>query len=142
MIETLDRIMAAGGDVWVVGGDLRLKVPKGLLSDQERQLLAERKAEIVKLLADEPVVETPVVVTMPEQDLDEEIVVPPARCEQCGGFMFWWDFLGRPHCMVCQRTTQVVGNRETGSTVTIDSAKIREQASRIRSRRPTSRKRL
>ena len=56
MIEVLDRIRAAGGEVAVVGGDLSIKVPKGLLSEAERSLLAEHKAEIVRLLADEPVV--------------------------------------------------------------------------------------
>ena len=135
MIDLLDRIVTAGGDVWVVGGDLRLRVPKGLLTDQERLLLAEHKAVIVKLLADEAVVETTVVVGMIEPDDEEEIVVPPPQCQQCGGFMFWWDFLGRLHCMTCERTTQVVGSKDPLRMVTIDSQRVREQAARLRKRK-------
>ena len=70
MIDLLDRIIAAGGDVAVVGGDLRVRAPKGLLTQAERLFLAENKAEIVQLLAGTtagPAAETPVVVTtMPE----------------------------------------------------------------------------
>jgi hypothetical protein len=178
MIDLLDRIRQAGGDVAVVGGDLRLRVPKGLLSQAERLLLAEHKAAIVKILAAEPVVVTmpepvmittcmdsmiepvvdamitpvmqatatatstaePVEFTTPgglairfaEPDDEEEIVVPPPPCQQCGGFMFWWDFAGRPHCMVCERTTHVVGSKDPLRLITIDSARVREQAARIR----------
>jgi len=119
MIDLLDKIVAAGGDVAVVGGDLRLRIPNGLLTQAEKQYLAEHKASIVKLLADGPAAETPVVATA-EPDLDREIVVPPAPCLQCGGFMFWWDFLGRPHCQQCELATR--------------SARTREAAERIRRR--------
>ncbi len=75
MIDLLDRIIAAGGDVAVVGGDLRLRVPSGLLTQAERSLLAENKAEIVKLLADRPgpAAETPVVGTMAERVVDPDL---------------------------------------------------------------------
>jgi hypothetical protein len=116
MTSILDKIRRAGGTIAVVGGDLRLRVPKGLLSAAERFLLAEHKAEIVRLLAAEPVV-----VTIIEPDLDEEEVVPPAPCLQCGGSMFWWDLAGGIHCMRCEPAVR--------------SAKIRKQASRIRNRK-------
>jgi hypothetical protein len=121
MIRILDRIRQAGGTVAVVGGDLRLRLPKGLLSAAERDHLAEYKAEVVRLLADEAAVE-PVVPGMIDQylDLDEE-VVPPAPCGTCGGSLaFWWDFLDRPHCMACEPAER--------------SAKIRQQAEKIRNR--------
>jgi hypothetical protein len=114
MIDLLDRIRDAGGAVAVVGGDLRLRVPRGLLSEAERLLLAEHKPEIVRLLAVEPVVETPVV----EPDLDEEAVDPPAPCQQCGSLMAWWDVLGGVHCMDCEPPVR--------------SERLREQAERIR----------
>ncbi len=86
MIDLLDRIIAAGGDVAVVGGDLRVKAPKGLLTQAERVYLAENKAEIVRLLAGTtagPAVETPVVVaTMPER------VVDPGLDQQAGPVEF------------------------------------------------------
>jgi hypothetical protein len=119
MTSILDKIIAAGGDVWVVGGDLRLRVPSGLLTQAERSLLAENKAEIVRLLAG-TTAETPVVVTTAEPDDDREIVAPPAPCLQCGGFMFWWDIAGGVHCMTCEPAVR--------------SARVREQAERIRRR--------
>jgi hypothetical protein len=152
MIEVLDRIRQAGGTVEVVGGDLRLRIPKGLLSAAERSILAAQKAEIVRLLADEPVVETtPIVVgtgtganpiqngyetpsnshqgtggndritvagNTIEPDLDEEVVVPPPPCQQCGGFLFWWDLSGRPHCSNCEPADR--------------SEKLRRRAERLR----------
>ena len=151
MIDLLDKIIAAGGDVAVVGGDLRLRVPTGLLTQAERSILAEHKAEIVKLLADRPgpAAETPVVGTMPERVVDPdlgqqaepvefttpegmtirfaepgdeaEIVVPPPPCQQCGSSFFWWDFLGRPHCQRCEPAAL--------------SARVREQAERLQRRR-------
>ncbi len=175
MIDLLNKIVAAGGDVVVVGGDLRVKAPKGLLTETERRLLAENKAAIINLLADAgSVVETPVIVAMQEPititsmnelavepDLylqandqqaepvefttpeglpirfaetndEEEIVVPPPPCEKCGGFMCWWDFLGGVHCTDCERTAQVVGNKDPLRMVTVDSARVRQQAAQIR----------
>ena len=97
MIEILAKIRQAGGTVAVVSGDIRLRVPKGLLSDQERSLLAEHKAEIVKLLAD-------------DRDLDQDdgsdrwetAVDPPPACQQCGSLELWWDFWGGQHCQRCE----------------------------------------
>ena len=152
MIDLLDRIIAAGGDVAVVGGDLRVRAPKGLLTQAERVYLAENKAEIVRLLADTtagPAVETPVVVaTMPERVVDPgldqqagpvefttpegmtirfadpvdeaEIVAPPPPCQQCGGFLAWWDIAGGVHCLDCEPPVR--------------SQRLREQAERIRRR--------
>jgi hypothetical protein len=146
MIEVLDRIRAAGGDVAVVGGDLRLRVPRGLLSDQERRLLAEHKAEIVRLLADEEVVVTmpkavvepdldqqaePVEFTTPEgmtirfaePEDEEEIVVPPPPCQQCGSLMLWQDFSGKWHCQYCEPA--VVSERLLATAARLRGQKIR-----------------
>jgi hypothetical protein len=119
MIGLLDKIIAAGGDVWVVGGDLRLRIPTGLLTQAERSILANNKAEIVKLLAHGPgpAAETPVVGTTAEPDLDREIVVPPPPCQQCGGFMFWWDIAGGVHCMACEPAVRSVRTREAAERI-------------------------
>jgi len=111
----LNQIRQAGGTIEVVGDDLRLRVPKGLLSSVERLLLAEHKAEIVTLLAVEAVVETPVEITttttveavvnsMIEADFDQEFeeIVPPPPCRQCGSLELWQDFSGSWHCQHCQ----------------------------------------
>ena len=96
----------------------------------------------------EPTAETPVVATMPERvvdpDLDQqaesveftmpegltirfaepgdeaEIVAPPPPCQQCGGFLAWWDILGRPIASGASRRAL---------------ARVREQAERLRRRR-------
>jgi hypothetical protein len=107
MIEVLDKIRQAGGTVEVVGGDLRLRLPKGLLSAAERSILAEHKAELVRLLA-----------VCPDLDDDEEEIIPPPPCRQCGGFMLWQDFSGSWHCMDCTPADR--------------SEKLRRQAERLR----------
>jgi hypothetical protein len=114
MIEVLNKIKAAGGTIEVLGGDLRLRVPKGLLSSAERLLLAEHKVEIITLLADEKVVEAPVenttdstveavVNNMMDQDLDEPVeeIVPPPACRQCGSLELWQTLAGTWRCLRC-----------------------------------------
>jgi hypothetical protein len=115
--------------------------------EMEEIVRSTQEPEPVVVTIPEPVVEPdldqqaePVEFTTPEgltirfadPEDEEEIVVPPPPCQQCGGFMFWWDFAGRHHCMVCERTPQVVGNKQTGKMVTIDSARVRKQAARLR----------
>jgi len=129
MIDLLDRIRQAGGAVEVVGGDLRLRLPKGLLTAAERSILAAHKAEVVRLLAAGPVVETPVEVTMPEpveeplldQDTGsvwETAVDPPPPCQQCGSLELWQDLSGSWHCQHCEPPLR--------------SERLREQAARLR----------
>ena len=115
MIDLLEKITAAGGDVWLDDGEVRLRIPKALLTQAERQLLAENKVEIVRLLAVEPVENVKHGLQI-EPDLD----VPPPSCDQCGGFMSWWDFADRHHCMDCDPA--------------VLSARVRDQAEQIRNR--------
>ena len=90
--------------------------------------------EIVGTQEPEPVVEPdldqqaePVEFTTPEgltirfadpDDEEEVVVVPPPPCQQCGGFMAWWDILGGVHCLDCDPPLR--------------SQRLREQAARIR----------
>ena len=53
-----------------------------------------------------------------EPEDGDEIVVPLPPCQQCGGFMGWWDVLGGVHCMDCDPPLR--------------SARLREQADRLR----------
>ena len=53
-IEILSKIRLAGGIVTAEGGDLRISAPAGLLSDQERAVLAEHRSQLVELLDPEP----------------------------------------------------------------------------------------
>jgi hypothetical protein len=146
MIEVLDKIRHAGGTIEVVGGDLRLRVPKGLLTPAERSLLAEHKAEVVRLLAaDEPVVEDQhdehaqhgdhehdhehgghALAQHLDEDQDaggwDEAVDPPAPCHQCGSLMLWQDFGGKWHCQRCEPA--------------VVSERLREQAARLRRQAP------
>ena len=110
----LTTIRQVGGTIEVLDGDLRLRVPKGLLSSAERLLLAEHKAAILKLLADEAVVETPVDSTTDstiepvveehlDQDADgwEAAVDPPPPCRQCGSLELWETLAGTWRCLRC-----------------------------------------
>jgi hypothetical protein len=108
MIEVLTKIRQAGGTIEVVGGDLRLRLPKGLLTPAERSLLAEHKADLCRLLADDQVVETPVVVGGDQHEdqhldggLDQDQTEEPIPCSTCGGLLAWWDLTGGRHCMSC-----------------------------------------
>ena len=164
MISILDKIRQAGGTIAVVGNDLRLRVPKGLLTDDDRRLLAEHKAEIVRLLAEVPViVESPVdamiepvveadldqhdeavelttaagmKIRFADQDLDDEAVVAPSACSCGNAFLFWFDLVGRHHCSMCERTTSIVVGKDFPRTIIIDSARLRQQAARLRRQRP------
>ena len=116
MISVIEKIRAAGGTIEGLDGDLRLRVPKGLLSAAERLFLMEHKAEVVQLLPETPVSETPVevardataetVINRMDRDLNEGLdeVIPPsgAACQSCGSLELWQDLGGRWHCAHCQ----------------------------------------
>ena len=50
-IEILSKIRQSGGTVQVEDGDLLVRTPGGSLSDEERIVLGEHKADLVRLLA-------------------------------------------------------------------------------------------
>lgn len=78
----LDQIRESGGTVLVVNGDLRLRVPVGLLSDQDKQILVAHRDQV---------------------NADEWDLLPsPAPCPTCGGIEAWWDFTGGRHCSHCE----------------------------------------
>ena len=60
MIAILNRIRTAGGSISVLDGKLRIEAPAGLLTDQDRQVLAQHKQDLLRLFAPaEPVVVDP-----------------------------------------------------------------------------------
>ncbi|MGH7605674.1 MAG: hypothetical protein ACRENK_16980 [Gemmatimonadaceae bacterium] len=50
-LELLRDLHAAGARVDVVGSDLRVRAPKGVLTDGRREMLRAEKQELVKLLS-------------------------------------------------------------------------------------------
>ena len=50
-IEILAKVRQAGGTVQAVDGDLRISVPAGTITDENRAVLSEAKADLVRLLA-------------------------------------------------------------------------------------------
>jgi hypothetical protein len=106
MISILDRIRQAGGTIEVVGGDLRVKAPKGLLSAAERRHLTEHKPEIVKLLAAEMVVEDQPQAQHADQQDDEQVeAVDLAPCSKCGTLELWQTAVGVWRCLRCDPPT-------------------------------------
>lgn len=115
----LSTIRQAGGTISVLDGDLRLRVPKGLLSAADKAVLVEHREEVVRLLLNNttipPVVEAPVekitdstIEPVVEKHLDQdgdEVLVEvdtPAPCQQCGSLELWQDYGDRWHCQHCE----------------------------------------
>jgi hypothetical protein len=46
----IDKIHRAGGSIWSEAGDLRIEAPAGLLTPEDKSVLAEFKADLVPLL--------------------------------------------------------------------------------------------
>ena len=51
VLDVLSTIRQAGGSVVVVDGNLKIRVPTGLLTPEHRAVLVEYKATLVRLLA-------------------------------------------------------------------------------------------
>lgn len=57
MITILDKIRRSGGSIVVLDGKLRIEAPAGTLSDQDKQVLAQHRETLLRLLTPpEPVV--------------------------------------------------------------------------------------
>lgn len=129
MTPILDKIRSAGGTVVVLAGKLRIEVPPGLLTDQDKQDLAQHRDELIRLLID-----TPEVVGTDQnhevelvQDLDvwlRDNTVEPIPCGTCGGLERWEDLAGGWHCAKCDPPTR--------------AQILRERAARLRRRYSTS----
>ena len=106
MNELLDKIQASGGTIEVIDGDLRIRVPKGLLSDQDKVVLVERRDQVIRLLEARNTVQKPCIwteyPTLCEQNMGWDQAVEPIPCSICGEIMAWWDILGGRHCMICE----------------------------------------
>ena len=132
VIETLAKIDSSGGVVSVQDGEVRFKVPPGLLSDQDRAVLAKHRDDILAMLTPVDVDTTtphsgktaivstdwePEVVEDLEQWLREN-TVEPDKCDQCGGLECWEDLAGGRHCLLCDPPVR--------------ANKIRERAEKLR----------
>ena len=106
MNELLDKIQASGGTIEVIDGDLRIRVPKGLLSDQDKVVLVERRDQVIRLLEARNTVQELYVSTkyptLCEQNMGWDQAVEPIPCSKCGEIMAWWDILGGRHCSMCE----------------------------------------
>ncbi|NLX95980.1 MAG: hypothetical protein GXY83_07375 [Rhodopirellula sp.] len=79
MISTLSKIRQAGGMVVVLDGKVRIEAPPGLLSDRDKQILADHKQDLLRLLG--PAETT--IVADPEREAIQWIEsLPPAEAEQ------------------------------------------------------------
>jgi len=56
----INRIRQAGGSIWSENGDLRVEAPVGLLTPEDRSVLAEFKTDLVPLLSHPIPVDDPV----------------------------------------------------------------------------------
>jgi hypothetical protein len=133
----LSAIRQAGGTISILDGDLRLRVPKGLLSPAEQLLLAKNKAAIITLFSAETVIETPVEkitgnmtepVVSEHRDQHGDMVLvevdPPAACQQCGSLMLWWDILDGTYCLICEPM-------ERSRQLLDDAARLRARSRRL-----------
>ena len=93
-LDVLSMIRQAGGSIVAEDGDLRIKAPRGLLKPEHKAVLAEYKADLVRLL--DPVFDH-------DEHLDpwEEAIDPPAPCGQCGGLELWENLVGDWRCLKC-----------------------------------------
>lgn len=128
----ITKIRQAGGMIWSEDQDLRIEAPVGLLTPEDRTVLAEYKTDLIPLLSrpipvDDPVEREAIVWadTAPAAALDQalaewdEIVeadLPPVEdLDQwlrentiepvvcdCGGLERWQDLAGGWHCTLCR----------------------------------------
>ena len=129
-ITVLDKIDQAGGRLSVADGRLRVEAPAGLLSDQDRAVLARHRAGLIDALT--PARRQRHGQEVEDQAVEEEqpedlVVVDPIRCDGCGGLSLdlWQDLRGGLHCL--RHDPPVVAQR------------LRQAAERIRRRHMTRR---
>lgn len=116
ILDLLNTIRLGGGSVVVEDGDLRLRVPAGLLTPEDKAVLVQHKADLVRLLAPVDLEREAIqwVEALPpaageivvERAVEgwEEIVVsdqPAAPCKACGNPIAWLS-AGRMICGLCQ----------------------------------------
>ena len=135
LIEILTKIDDGGGTVLVRDGEIRFKIPSGLLDDQGREILAKHRGDLLAMLRSgdgdintlntgENVFMSPSPVSpVVDQDLDEwlaENTIEPEECDQCGGLERWEDLAGGWHCALCDPPVR--------------AQRIRERAEKLRRR--------
>ena len=119
---TIQAILTACRDrgilLTVSGENLGVDAPEGTVTPDLMDGLRQHKSSLLDILRrDEGEPEVPqcdvkscteALPTIPA-DADvttwEECIEPPEPCPKCGSLMFWWDMLGRIHCMTCDVPT-------------------------------------
>lgn len=93
----------------VAGEKLAVDAPKGALTPGLLDALRQHKSSLLDIL---------------QRDVTpwEECIEPPDPCPRCGSLMFWWDVLGREHCMMCEKPAYPPGK----------AGELRELAKRLR----------
>lgn len=96
MIAVLDKIRQAGGRVVVQDQAVRIEAPPGLLTDQDRQVLAQHRQDLLRLFAPaEPVVVDPYL-DQERQAIQWVEALSPAEAERVvGTAVEEWDTLVR-----------------------------------------------
>jgi len=131
-VEVLAKVDQAGGTIVVRDQEVRLRLRPGTLTDQDREILAQHKPDLLDMFGTVDVDRTTphsgktgVVSTSaaaadqdqepPVEDLDQwlkenTVVLPP--CETCGGSDFWQDLSERWRCTKCEPPIRARRTRE------------------------------
>lgn len=125
LVDTLAKIDQAGGTIVVRDQEVRVRVRPGTLSEADRAILAQHKADLLAVLGavdgrDQDQADPAVEVV---EDLDQwlrENTLEPVACDQCGGLERWQDLGGGWHCASCDPP--------------LAAQRVRERAERIRRR--------
>lgn len=70
MIPILDKIRRSGGSITVLDGRLRIEAPPGTLSEQDRQVLAQHRQDLLRLFAP----------SIPVVDVKDATAFQPRKC--------------------------------------------------------------
>jgi len=136
---TIQAILATCHDrgiaLSVAGEKLAVDAPKGALTPGLLDALRQQKPSLLDILQREEggpeathcdVESRPEALSAIPANADvtpwEECIEPPDPCPGCGSLMFWWDVLGREHCMMCEKPAYPPGK----------AAELRELAKRLR----------
>lgn len=147
-LEVLNKVRLANGSIVVEGGEIRVVAPAGVLTAEDKQVLARHKAALLSILAP-PVDEEREAIQWLDRlspveadrivdeavrhwergvetgDWDQAVDQPPP-CTKCGSMDFWQNLVGEWRCLSCDPPAT--------------AERIRRRAEAIR-RKPLSRRR-
>jgi hypothetical protein len=130
-VEVLAKIDNGGGMITIRDQEVRLRVRPGLLTDQDREILARHRDDVLCMLtpvdvdtttpntAETPIVSTSTLSTDWEPEVEYHLA-PLARCGTCGSFERWQDIRGGWHCAECEPPVKAERLR-------VEAARLRER---------------